>query len=477
MPTLKLRRIDLSAPNAAAQLTKLRDQFRTDGEIVSPASKKLTQAVFGEPLTPVRAVERICNDVRDRGLPAVLQYTEQLDKVKLKADQVRVKPAELAAAHAAADPDFLEVVRQIQYNVLQFQSGLLHRDAEMRVSGKHELHLRYRPLKRVGVYCPGGAAAYPSTLLMTICPAQAAGVENIVVCMPPKDTGAYNPDMLAVCHELRITEVYRLGGAQAVAAMAYGVDGLKPVDMIVGPGNQFVALAKRQVYGQVAIDCIAGPSEIVVAADDSAHPDYVALDLIAQAEHSPGVAIMVTWYEPLLNEVQAALEKRLAKLSRSDLARDSLERFGAMVLAPDKQSAIDCVNALAPEHLHIQTRDPDAFVEEVESAGAVFLGPFTPVALGDYAAGPSHVLPTGGTARFSSGLTANDFRKRTSILRFTRNGLKEIADDVIFLANKEGLTGHAASVEQRAHDNGPAARPKPKPEKVAAAAAAAGGKK
>lgn len=466
MPSLKLRRIDLTAPNAAAQIKKLRDQFRTDSEIVSPASKKLTQAVFGEALPPVRAVERICSDVRARGLPAVLHYTEVFDKVKLKPDMIRVKPAEMAEAHAKADPEFLEVVRQVQYNVLQFQSGLMHRDAEMRVSGKHELHVRYRPLRRVGVYVPGGAAAYPSTLLMTVCPAQAAGVENIVVCMPPKDTGAYNKQMLAVCHELRVNEVYRFGGAQAIAAMAYGVEGLEPVDMVVGPGNQHVALAKKFVFGQVAIDCIAGPSEIVVAADDSAHPDYVALDLIAQAEHSPGVAVLVTWYEPLIDEVHKALEKRIAKLGRSDLARDSLERYGALVLASDKQSAIECVNELAPEHLHIQTRDPDAFMEEVENAGAVFLGPFTPVAIGDYAAGPSHVLPTSGTARFASGLNANDFRKRTSILRFTRNGLKEIADDVIFLANAEGLTGHAASVEQRANDNGPAARPKPKPDKV-----------
>jgi histidinol dehydrogenase len=471
MPALKLRRIDLTAQNAAAQITKLRDQFRTDSEVVSPASKKLTQAVFGEALPPVRAVERICTDVRVKGLPAVLHYTELFDKVKLKPDMIRVKPAELSDAHASADPDFLEVVRQVQYNVLQFQSGLLHRDAEMRVSGKHELHLRYRPLNRVGVYVPGGAAAYPSTLLMTVCPAQAAGVEDIVVCMPPKETGGYNKQMLAVCHELKVSEVYRFGGAQAIAAMAYGVEGLKPVDMVVGPGNQYVALAKKFVFGQVAIDCIAGPSEIVVAADDSAHPDYVALDLIAQAEHSPGVAILVTWYAPLVNEVQTALEKRLAKLGRADLARDSLERYGALVLAPNKRAAIDCVNALAPEHLHVQTRDPDDFMEEVENAGAVFLGPFTPVAVGDYAAGPSHVLPTGGTARFASGLNANDFRKRTSILRFTRNGLKEIADDVIFLANAEGLTGHAASVELRAHDNGPAARPKPKPEKVTAAAA------
>jgi histidinol dehydrogenase len=219
----------------------------------------------------------------------------------------------------------------------------------------------------------------------------------------------------------------------------------------------------------VAIDCLAGPSEIVVAADDSAHPDYVALDMIAQAEHSPGVAILVTWYEPLVSEVHHALQKRLSKLSRADLARDSLERYGALVLAPNKKAAIDCVNALAPEHLHVQTRDPEAFADEVHHAGAIFLGPFTPVALGDYAAGPSHVLPTGGTARFSSGLNANDFRKRTSIMRFTRNGLKEIAPDVVFLAKAEGLTGHAASVELRANDKGPEARPKPKPEKLAVA--------
>jgi histidinol dehydrogenase len=300
---------------------------------------------------------------------------------------------------------------------------------------------------------------------MTVCPAQAAGVKEIAVALPPKPTGAYNKDILAVCHELGVTEVYRMGGAQAIAAFAYGVEGIEAVDMIVGPGNQYVALAKKHVFGTVAIDCLAGPTEVVVVADDSAHPTYVALDLIAQAEHSPGVSILVTWYEPLLAEVKEALEKRLSKIGRGDLARESLERYGAFVLAPDKQSAIDCVNELAPEHVHIQTRDPDAFADDID-AGAIFLGPFTPVALGDYAAGPSHVLPTGGTARFTSGLSANDFRKRTSILRFTRNGLKDIAPDVAFLAKKEGLVAHALSVEQRANDTGPAARPKPKPDKV-----------
>lgn len=471
MAALKVRRIDLSASNAAQQLAKLREQFRLDAEVVSPTQKKLTQAVFGEALSPSRAVERICSAVRDQGVEAVLKFTEQFDKVKLKSDAIRVKESELAEAHKAADPEYLDVLRRIRYNIDSFQNGLLHRDAELRQSGSFELHLRYRPLDRVGVYCPGGAAAYPSTLLMTVCPAQAAGVPEIAVAMPPKDTGAYNRDMLAACHELGVTEVYRMGGAQAIAALAYGVEGVPAVDMVVGPGNQFVALAKKHVYGTVAIDCLAGPSEVVVVADDSAHPNYVALDLIAQAEHSPGVAVLVTWYEPLLDEVKEALEKRLAKLGRADLARESLERFGAFVLAPDKQTAIECVSELAPEHLHVQTRDPDGFAEEVD-AGAIFLGPFTPVALGDYAAGPSHVLPTGGTARFSSGLNANDFRKRTSLLRFTRNGLRDIAEDVVYMAKKEGLPGHAISVEQRANDTGPAARPKPKPDKMVPAAAA-----
>ena len=465
MPALKVRRIDLSASNATQQLTKLRDQFKIDGEVVTAQGKKLTQAVFGKPLSPLAAVERICNDVRDHGLDAVLRYTELFDKVKLKPDTIRVKESELAEAHAAADPEYLDVLRRMRYNIDSFQNGLLHRDAELRQSGSFELHLRYRPLDRVGVYCPGGAASYPSTLLMTVCPAQAAGVEEIAVALPPKETGAYNRDMLAACHELGVTEVYRMGGAQAVAAFAYGTEATPAVDMVVGPGSQYVALAKRHVFGTVAIDCIAGPSEVVVVADDSAHPHYVALDLLAQAEHSPGVSILVTWYEPLLKEVQEALEKRLAKLGRGDLARDSLERYGAFILAPDKQAAIECVNEFAPEHLHVQTRDPEAFSENID-AGAIFLGPFTPVALGDYGAGPSHVLPTGGTARFSSGLSANDFRKRTSVIRFTRSGLRDIAPDVAFLAKKEGLGGHAQSVEQRAADNGPSARPKPKPDKV-----------
>jgi len=447
--TLTLRRIQLGRAGAAEQLARLRTQLSAQGNVVSARGRELTERVFGEALPPVRVVERICEDVRKRGREAVFHYTEQFDRVRLDADTLRVSPADLAEAHAAAEPALLETVRRVRQNILAFQLGLLHQTARLAVAGRHELRLRYRPMRRVGVLTPGGAAAYPSTLLMTICPAQAAGVKELAVVMPPTPNGAYNKDLLAICHELGVCEVYRIGGAQAVAALAYGIDGLPPVDMIVGPGNLFVALAKRHVFGHVAIDCLAGPSEVVVLADASVPPAFVAADLIAQAEHAPGVSILVTWYAPLLDAVESALQKQLAELARGELARESLEQFGALVLARDLEEAIACVNELAPEHLHIATANAEEVCERIDNAGAIFLGPYTPVALGDYTAGPSHVLPTGGTARFASGLSANDFLRRSSVLSFTREGLERMAEDVIRLAQREGLTAHAASIEIR----------------------------
>jgi histidinol dehydrogenase len=459
MATMKLRRIDCGDPKASKQFSDLRRQISHHGEVVTPRSRELTRKVFGEALPPVKAVERICADVQAKGLSAVLHYIEQFDKVKLKPSEIRVAQEELKAAHAAADPDFLDTIRNIRQNILSFQMGLLHTDAILSVSGSHELQLRYRPLRRIGICVPGGAASYPSTLLMTVCPAQAAGVRELAVVMPPTPFGAGNPDLLAVCYELGVTEVYRIGGAQAVAALAYGVEGIKPVNMIVGPGNLYVALAKRQVLGHVAIDCLAGPSEVVVVADESAQPEYVAADLIAQAEHSPGVSILITWYPELLNEAADAVARQLTKLDRGHLARESLERYGAFILARDINEAATLTNQLAPEHLHIQTRDPEAFADRIESAGAMFLGHFTPVALGDYAAGPSHVLPTGGTARFTSGLTANDFLRCSSVMTFTLRGMKHLSEDVVRLAEKEGLTGHANSVSIRMSETKLPARP------------------
>jgi histidinol dehydrogenase len=449
MNTVNLRRIRCADVDAPDRLAALRSQLSFQGDVVSPRSRQLTEAVFGEALPPVRVVERICADVRNRGLAAVLHYTEQFDQVRLDRDSLRVSAKELVKAHAAADPAFLETLRRVRQNILGFQLGLLHSDAILCKAGSHALRLRYRPMRRVGVCVPGGAAAYPSTLLMTVCPAQAAGVKEVAVVMPPTPTGAYNRDLLATCRELGITEVYRIGGAQAVAALAYGVDGLAAVDMIVGPGNLFVTLAKKHVFGQVAIDCLAGPSEIVVLADDSASPEFVAADLIAQAEHDPGTSILITWHAPLLDEVASAVERQLAPLARASQARASLENFGALVLARDADEALAWVNRFGPEHLHIATQHPETLLERIDNAGAVFLGHYTPVALGDYVAGPSHVLPTAGTARFASGLSANDFLRRSSVLAFSSAGLEQMAPDVQLLAAKEGLTAHAASVEVR----------------------------
>ncbi len=452
MSGLTLRRIDCGSDDGAAQLARLRAQLGAQGNIVSARGRALTEKVFGEALPPARVVERVCEDVRARGLEALLHYTEQFDRVRLDAGTLRVSRAELSRAHAAAEPAFLETVRRVRQNILSFQLGLLHRTAVLNVSGRHELRLRYRPVRRVGVLVPGGAAAYPSTLLMTVCPAQAAGVSELAVVMPPTPSGAYNDDLLAVCHELGVTEVYRVGGAQAVAALAYGVQGLPAVDMIVGPGNQFVALAKRHVFGQVGIDCIAGPSEVVVLADHTAPASFVAADLIAQAEHAPGAAVLVTWHAPLLDAVEQEVRGQLGKLERGEQVRESLEQFGALVLAGDEDEAVACVNRLAPEHLEIATEDPESLCERIDNAGAIFLGPYSPVALGDYAAGPSHVLPTGGTARWASGLSANDFLRRSSVLSFTREGLSRLAGDVRELARREGLTAHAASVDLRLAD-------------------------
>ena len=397
--TLNIRRIDCASDDAREAILELRRQLSPKGNVVSPQGRARTIAAFGEPLTPQQVVERICADVQCRGLDAVLDYTAQLDGVTLDPSAVRVSKDELAHAFRSADVDYLRTVRRVRDNILAFQSGILNRDAVMRRGPGCELTLRYRPLRRVGVCIPGGAAAYPSTLLMTVVPAQAAGVEEIAVVVPPTPFGGYNTDLLAACHELGVTEVYRIGGAQAVAALAYGVEGLPGVDKIVGPGNLFVALAKRQVYGEVDIDSIAGPSEVVLIADWTADPRYVAADLIAQAEHSPGASVLITWEPDLIDRVADALDEQLGRLSRGDLARDSLERFGALISVRDEDEAVALTNLIAPEHLHISASDPERIAERIPNAGAIFLGHDTPVAVGDYAAGPSHVLPTGGTAR------------------------------------------------------------------------------
>jgi histidinol dehydrogenase len=456
---LSIARIDTRQAGSEAEIELLRKKLAPTGEVVSEAGRKKTIEVFGVPLAPAEVVERVCSDVRTRGLEAVLDYTSKFDKVKLTADSLRVPAGELAAAHAKAGPTFLETIRRIRANILRFQRAILHQDVQIETPNGGYLRQRYLPLARIGICVPGGAAAYPSTVLMTAVPAQAAGVEQIAVVAPPTQYGSYNNDLLATCHELGIEEVYRIGGAQAVAALAYGISGvaggpLVKVDKIVGPGNLFVALAKKHVYGDVGIDSIAGPSEVIVLADEATPTAFVASDLIAQAEHAPGSSVLITWSQALWDTVATELEVQLATLERGGQARESLEAFGALILVADREEAATLANTLATEHLHLACADAEELAGKIRSAGAVFIGPYSPVALGDYVAGPSHVLPTGATARFASGLSSNDFLRSSSVIHFTPEGVNAVADDVVLMAKTEGLTAHAASVLKRKNHGG-----------------------
>ena len=451
-PAAPCVRIDLSTPGGRARLDALRGKLVSQGDVISPAGRQKTIDVFGEPLSPRQVVERVCGDVASRGMEALLDYTRRIDGVSLEAAALEVPAETMAAAHAAVDPGFLAAVRRIRDDVVRFQEAVLARDVSVALPGGGSLRQRYLPLDRIGVCVPGGAAAYPSTLLMTVVPARVAGVREIVVVAPPTRFGSENPHVLATCHELGVTSVLRCGGAQAVAALAHGLagePGLRRVDKIVGPGNLFVALAKQHVFGTVSIDSIAGPSEIVIVADGRADAEYLAADMLAQAEHSPGSAILLTSDAALGDRVALALARRLTALERHDLTRDSLERFCGIVVTRSDEESAAIADALAPEHLSIDTVDPEATLARIRHAGAAFLGPWSPVAAGDYAAGPSHVLPTGGTARFAAGLSANDFLRGGSVIRLEKQDLERIAADIATLADTEGLTAHRRSVEAR----------------------------
>lgn len=446
---LNIRRIDTREEDVDASLAELRQRLSPQGNIVSESGRQRTIDVFGEPLSPQQVVERICDDVRDKGVAAVLDYGRKLDGAELSPETLQVSAEELASAHARADKDFLSTIGHVAENIREFQQALLSHDVEVSRSDGVRLRQRYRPMQRVGLCVPGGAAAYPSTVLMTAVPAQVAGVDEIAVIAPPTPFGSYNDDLLATCHALGIQEVYRTGGAQGVAALAYGVEEMAKVDKIVGPGNLFVALAKKHVYGEVDIDSIAGPSEVVVLADASTRPEFAAADLLAQAEHSPGASILIAWNEQVLDATYAALCRQVTPLKRCEMTVQSLEDFGALILARDADEACSLSNSIAPEHLHVAIDRAEPLLEKLHHAGAIFLGNYSPVALGDYVAGPSHVLPTGGTARWANGLSANDFLTSCSVIEYSEDGLKGVAEDVCRMAEKEGLTAHRASVDIR----------------------------
>lgn len=445
---LNILRIDSRNDDVTEKMDVLRKRLSLRGDIVSAAGREKTIETFGQALTPLEVVERICSEIESQGLPALLKYSKSIDRAELTLETLRVPEEDLKKAHVQAEPEFLAAVGRIRENIRVFQEAILHKDVRIERPGGYLVE-RYRPMQRIGICVPGGAAAYPSTVLMTAVPAQVAGVPQIAVMVPPTAFGAYNVDLLATCHELGITEVYRMGGAQGVATFAYGVQGIPRVDKIVGPGNLFVALAKKRVYGEVDIDSIAGPSEVVVIVDGSTNAEYTAYDMLAQAEHAPGASILIGWEEDALQKAVAAIEEKLSTVQRGPLARQSLEDFGAVILARDAEETCRLTNLIAPEHLHIATQNAEQLADKISCAGAIFLGNHTPVALGDYAAGPSHVLPTSGTARFASGLTCNDFLRANSTICFDHAGLKNLAPDVDVLATKEGLTAHRESVRIR----------------------------
>jgi len=431
--------LDCANPNFASEVQALQGLLRSGG---------LTAGEERGSLDVPALVRQIIADVRARGDTAVTELIQKFDKVALSPDTLRVPEVELEQAHSNCDPEFMALMRRAISNIRAYQEHIMVRAPAPLVRGARVLGVRYTPIDRVGVYVPGGRALYPSTVLMTVVPAQVAKVREIVMVSPPTG-GDINPMALAIAAELGVREVYRVGGAVAIAALALGTPSIRAVDKIVGPGNAFVAEAKRQLFGQVGIDSVAGPSEVFVVADDSANPEWIAADLIAQAEHDPGSAVLATASRKLANAVSAAIETQVALLERREAISAALERYSALVVTEDLDAACELANHFATEHLQLQTYDNARCLDRIRHAGAIFIGPHTPVPTGDYYAGPSHVLPTGSTARFFGPLSVNDFLKSSSLLHYEAEALAEDAESVIDFAMREGLTAHAAAVLKR----------------------------
>lgn len=389
-------------------------------------------------------VRHIVAGVAARGDEALLDYTEKFDKVKFTAEQIRVPTDELKKAHSQIDNALLISLRKAIDNVRNYQT-------EVFIGNKPcSSGIRYTPIRRVGVCVPGASAPLPSTVIMTVVPAQVAGVREIAVISPPRWQGGIHPVILAVCHELGVEEVYRVGGAQAVAALAHGTQTIPKVDKIVGPGNHWVQLAKKEVFGTVDIDSIAGPSEVLIVATDGANPVWLAADMLSQAEHDPGSALLITDSQKLAQATLSQLEIQVKQLPRAEQTAKCLSQYSCIIVTKTIDEAIDLANDFASEHLQIQCGGQSrAVAEQIVNAGAMFIGDYTPVAVGDYYAGPSHTLPTGQSAKFFSALSSNDFIKATSIIEYDKQKLTIAAADIIRLSKTEGLDAHAKSVSVR----------------------------
>jgi len=407
--------------------------------------RRLSDRSVGIDSELLRTVSEIIEEVRKRGDAALIEYAARFDQVNLNASDLRVSSDTLQQSAAKVDRTVLAGLREAIRNVRAFHQRQCEKSWEQTDDDQTLLGQRITPIESVGLYVPGGTAAYPSSVVMNVVPAKVAQVERIVVTTPP-DTVRNNPAVAAALLELEVEEVYAVGGAQAIAALAFGTETIRPVDKITGPGNKYVAAAKKLVFGVVGIDSIAGPSEVVIVADESARADFIAADLLAQSEHGEDAsAVLITTSETLAKDVVAEVVEQSSTLPRRTIVEESLSNYGAILVVADLTDACGIVNELAPEHLQLLTSDNNQFAQKIKHAGAIFLGEYSPEAVGDYFAGPNHVLPTGRTARFSSALGVYDFVKRTSLIGYSKTAMTAAADTIAALAEAEGLQAHARS--------------------------------
>ena len=398
-------------------------------------------------------VNDIIRNVRDRGDKALFQYTKDFDRAKINASNVKVTEEEIKEAYSLVDEKLLDVIRKAKQNIWDYHIKQKQYSWFDSKENGTMLGQKVTPLKDVGVYVPGGKAVYPSSVLMNVLPAKAAGVDRIVMCTPPMADGKVYPSTLVAAKEAGVDEIYKAGGAQAVAAMAFGTESIPKVDKIVGPGNIYVALAKKAVFGHVSIDSIAGPSEILVLADETANPRYVAADLLSQAEHDEmASAILITTSESLADQVSVEVDRFTEELSRREIIKKSLENYGYILVAENLEDAIEAANDIASEHMEIVTKDAFEVMTKIRNAGAIFIGEYSSEPLGDYFAGPNHILPTNGTAKFFSPLSVDDFLKKSSIIAYSREALEEVHRDIEQFAEAEQLTAHANSIRVRFED-------------------------
>lgn len=416
---------------------------------LNPKIREANKKLFGRDMTAAEIVDMIVNEVRAEGDKAVIKYTKLIDRTEFTADEFLVTEGEYEAAYEAADPEIVESLKRAAANVRQYHQEQKP-NSWMTYRGQGSLlGQSVIPLDRVGIYVPGGTAAYPSSVIMNAVPAAVAGVGEIIMMVPPKD-GKINPYVLVAAKEAGVSKIFKIGGAQAIAAMAFGTETIPRVDKITGPGNIFVTLAKKAVYGHCDIDMLAGPSEILIVADETADPAYTAADMLSQAEHDMlASSIVITDSKTLAERVATEAEKQLQQLPRQEIARASLDKNGLIIVAEDIMQAVELANVSAPEHMEILTKEPFQLLPYVRHAGAVFLGAYSPEPLGDYFAGPNHVLPTGGTARYYSVLNVETFMKRTSLISYTQPELNRVSDDIIRLAEAEGLQAHANAIRIR----------------------------